>query len=212
MKILKGLLVVVVALVALFLGVGLFLPTTAHVERSIATTASPEVVYGIVSGFRRFNEWSPWASLDPGTKYTYSGPESGVGARMEWTSDDPDVGSGSQEVVAVEPGRSVTSKLEFGTQDQATTTLTLTPEGGVTTILWAFDSNFEGNFLGRYFGLMLDRFVGADYEKGLARLKALAEASVPADAPPIAAPGPASQSAAAGSPAGQDTPVPPSPQ
>jgi uncharacterized protein YndB with AHSA1/START domain len=212
MKILKGLLVVVVALVALFLGVGLFLPTTAHVERSIATTASPEAVYGIVSDFRRFNEWSPWASLDPGTKYTYSGPESGVGARMEWTSDDPDVGSGSQEVVAVEPGRSVTSKLEFGTQDQATTTLTLTPEGGVTTILWAFDSNFEGNFLGRYFGLMLDRFVGADYEKGLARLKALAEASVPADAPPIAAPGLASQSAAAGSPAGQDTPVPPSPQ
>lgn len=212
MKFLKGLLVFVVALVALFLVVGLFLPKTAHVERSIATTASPDVVYGIVSGFRRFNEWSPWASLDPGTKYMYSGPESGVGARMEWTSNDPDVGSGSQEVIAVEPGRSVTSKLDFGTQDQATTTLTLTPDGGGTSIAWAFDSNFEGNFLGRYFGLMLDQFVGADYEKGLARLKALAEASVPADASPIAAPEPATQSAAAGSPAGQDTPVPPSPQ
>jgi hypothetical protein len=104
------------------------------------------------------------------------------------------------------------ASLDPGTQDQATTSLTLTPDGGGTRITWAFDSNFEGNFLGRYFGLMLDQFVGADYEKGLVRLKALAEASVPADAPPMAAPEFAPQSAAAGSPAGQDTPVPPSPQ
>jgi len=42
----------------------------------------------------------------------------------------------------------------------------------------------EGDYFGRYFGLLFDRLIGADYEKGLARLKALAErASAPAAAP-----------------------------
>jgi hypothetical protein len=35
---------------------------------------------------------------------------------------------------------------------------------------------------------LLDRFIGADYEKGLARLKQLAEAGTPAEAPAISAP------------------------
>ncbi len=217
MKFLKRLFVIALALVALFLVVGLFLPTSAHVERAITTSASPQTVYGIVSGFRRFNEWSPWADLDPNTRYTFSGPDAGVGARMEWQSDDSSVGSGSQEVLAVEPGRSVTNKLDFGSQGQATAKITLAPEGGGTRIVWAFDSSFEGNYLGRYFGLMFEKYIGADYEKGLARLKVLAEASTPADAPPISAE-PVVPSAGVqpidgtSSPAGSDPPVPPDPR
>jgi hypothetical protein len=38
------------------------------------------------------------------------------------------------------------------------------------------DSSFEDDYLGRYFGLFFDKLIGKDYEKGLAKLKALAEA------------------------------------
>ena len=75
MNVLRGLFFLLLGLVALFFVTGLFLPQTAHVERSMTTTASPATVYGLVDGFQRFNEWSPWASLDPATKYTYSGPD-----------------------------------------------------------------------------------------------------------------------------------------
>jgi hypothetical protein len=167
----------VAALVGLILVVGLFLPTTAHVERSIVTGASPDTVYGIVSGFRRFNEWSPWFDLDPQAQYTYTGPESGVGATMAWASDPSKAGSGTQEIVAVEPGRSVTTRLDFGPQGQATAQMTIEPDGAGSRVTWAFDTSFEGDFLGRYFGLFFDRWIGADYEKGLARLKAIAEAT-----------------------------------
>jgi len=202
MKLLKGLFYAVLALLAAVLVIGLFLPKSAHVERSITTAASPATVYGIVSGFKRFNEWSPWFDLDPQARYTYSGPESGVGAKMAWASDKPDVGSGSQEITAVEPGRSVTTKLDFGSQGISTSTLTITPEGRGSRVVWAFDADFTGNFPGRYFGLMFDRFIGKDYEKGLARLKALAEV----------APAVASQPVETGTPIGQETPVPPNPQ
>ena len=185
MRLLKALLYLVLALVALFLLVGLFLPKTAQVERSITTSASPATVYSLVDGFKRFNEWSPWARIDPATTYTYSGPETGVGARMEWASAHPDVGKGSQEVIDVRPGQSVTSKLDFGMDNPTTSTINLEPAGTGTRVTWTLDSDFSGSLVGRYFGLALDRMVGPDYEKGLAQLKAVAESTTPASAPTL---------------------------
>ncbi len=216
MKILQGLFFLLLGLVVLFFVTALLLPQAAHVERSMTTTASPATVYGLVDGFKRFNEWSPWAGLDPATKYTYSGPETGVGARMEWASANPDVGNGSQEVIDVEPGQRVTSKLDFGMDNPTTSTISLVPEGTGTRVTWTLDTDFSGSLMGRYFGLALDRMVGPDYEKGLAQLKVVAESTTPASAPPISAPATeadaASQPPAVASPTGQETPVPPMPQ
>ncbi len=188
MKLLKALLYAVVGLLGLLVVVGFLLPNSAHVERSMSTTAKPDVVYGLVDGFAHFNEWSPWADLDPQTRYSYSGPPTGVGARMEWTSEKPGVGSGSQEIVAVEPGRSVTTKLVFTGQGESTSKMLIMPSDGGSQVTWSLDTSFEGNFLGRYFGPFFDRMVGPDYEKGLARLKALAESQAPATAAPAPTP------------------------
>ena len=177
MKVLRTILLSLAALLAVFLLVGLFLPTSAHVERSITTRAHPAAVYEVVSDLRRFNEWSPWFDLDPQADYTYSGPERGVGAKLAWTSAQRSVGSGSQEIVAAVPERSVTMRLDFGPDGRATARLDITPVDGGSRVTWAFDTSFEGSYLGRYFGLFLDRLVGADYEEGLARLKRLLEAT-----------------------------------
>jgi hypothetical protein len=177
MNVVRRLFYVILSLIGLGLAVGLFLPDSAHVERTITTRASAATVYGVVNGFKRFNEWSPWFDLDPQAKYTYSGPESGVGAKMTWASDKPGVGSGRQEIVAVEPGRLVKTRLEFGGQGPSMSTLTITPADGGSRIVWAFDTRFEGDYFGRYMGLMFDKFIGKDYEKGLSKLKTIAEAT-----------------------------------
>ena len=97
-----------------------------------------------------------------------------------------------------------------------TSTISLVPDGTGTRITWTLDTDFSGSLLGRYFGLALDRMVGPDYEKGLAQLQAVAESTMPADAPPISAPATAAdatpQPAEVASPTGQETPVPPIPQ
>lgn len=216
MKILKGLIFLVLGLVALFFVTALFLPKAAHVERSVATSASPATVYGLVDGYQRFNEWSPWARLDPDTKYTYSGPATGVGARMEWASAHPDVGNGSQEMIEVEPGQYVTSKLDFGMGYPTTSTIRLVPAGTGTHVTWSLDTDLSGSLVGRYFGLALGRMVGPDYERGLAQLKSVAESTTPANAVPTSAAAPEAdanaQPPAVASPTGQETPVPPIPQ
>ena len=119
-------------------------------------------------------------------------------------------------MLEVEPGRRVTSKLDFGMDNPTTSTISLVPDGTGTRITWTLDTDFSGSLIGRYFGLALDRMVGPDYEKGLAQLQAVAESTMPADAPPISAPATAAgatpQPAEVASPTGQATPVPPMPQ
>lgn len=187
MKVLKALFVAVVALAGVLAVVGLMLPGQLQAERYIEIAAAPERVYGYIAGFSRFNEWSPWADLDPDTQYTVSGPEQGSGARMEWSSKLPKVGSGSREVVEAEPAREVVTRLVFDGQGEAFWTMRLEDAGAGTRVTWRFDMGLGMNPVNRWIGLMVGGSIGADYEKGLSRLKALVEADVAAAAANAAA-------------------------
>ena len=181
MQILKKLFLAVLALVALLVIVGLLLPSTAHVERATVISAPQSTVFALVNGYARFNEWSPWAKIDPQTRYTREGPAQGVGARQAWQSDHNRVGSGSQEITLSEPHRRVETALDFGPQGTAQAFFALAPEGDGTRIVWGFDTTFGYNLIGRYFGLFFDSMLGSDYEQGLANLKQLAESLPQAD-------------------------------
>ena len=177
MKILKPILIGLVALIVLLALIGLFLPSAAHVERSVSIAAPPAAVYDIVDDLRRFNEWSPWFEKDPKARYSFSGPERGVGSRLEWSSDHSSVGTGSQEIVESVPDQRVRTHLDFGSQGSGESVLTIAPEAAGTKLTWGFDTDLGNNILRRYFGLAMDSIVGAEYEHGLGKLKALAEST-----------------------------------
>jgi hypothetical protein len=44
-------------------------------------------------------------------------------------------------------------------------------------VTWGFDCDLGTNPIMRYVGLMFDQWIGADYEKGLAKLKEVMEQS-----------------------------------
>ena len=50
--------------------------------RATVIAAPPATVFTLVNSYKRFNEWSPWAEMDPNAAYTHSGPETGVGAKL----------------------------------------------------------------------------------------------------------------------------------
>ena len=175
MAVLKPLVVVVVVLLVLVSGIGMLLPRHSHVERKVVIDAPRATVFALVDGFKQFKKWSPWAALDPNAKYTIEGPEFGVGAKQSWIGDPKTVGSGSQEIVEVKPGESVTSRLDFGDRGIATATMTLAPDPPGTQVTWSLDTDNGAGPIGRWFGLLMDHWVGPDYEKGLVNLKTLAE-------------------------------------
>jgi carbon monoxide dehydrogenase subunit G len=190
-----------VVTVAVIIAAGSFiLPSQVVVTRSIEIAAPPEKVFAIVGDLHRFQDYSPWAALDPGTTYTFEGPASGVGQKMSWTSGKADVGSGSQTVTEYEPPKHVGLDLDFGQMGKPTAAWDLEPSGAGTRATWTFRARLDG-VAARWFGLMFDRWIGADYEKGLARLKSVAEkpdagAATPGtETPPATQPAPDAQTA-----------------
>lgn len=182
MKFLKWLLIVIVLLAVAVIGYGYTLPDKSYVERSVVIAAPPATVYTVLNGFRQFNKWSPWAELDPDTAYTFEGPSSGVGAKMSWVSQDKSVGAGSQEILEVAPNQSIRIRLIFaGFDNGSIAAYTLAPADGGTRLTWSYEGDAKGSILYRYFGLMGDKMLGPDYEKGLAKLKTLVESLPKAD-------------------------------
>jgi effector-binding domain-containing protein len=174
-RILKKVVLFAVILVVLLAGIGMLLPRKVHVERATSIGAPPATVFALVDGYRMFNRWSPWSDLDPEAKYTYDGPDFGVGAKFAWASRKSDLGSGSQRIVESRPPELVKVALDFGDGGGGIAQFDLAPEGGGTHVVWSVYVDMGAWPAGRWFGLLMDRFIGNDYEKGLAGLKALAE-------------------------------------
>jgi hypothetical protein len=67
-------------------------------------------------------------------------------------------------------------QLFFG-DDAAPSTgeLRLAPEGSGSRVTWTMSGDVGASPIGRWFALLAERFVGPDFEAGLANLKALAE-------------------------------------
>jgi uncharacterized protein YndB with AHSA1/START domain len=162
-------------LVGLFILGALVLPGEIRVARSIEIDVPPEQIFPLVNDLDAFNRWSPWATLHSETKYAFSGPESGVGARMTWSSDNPEVGFGSQEIIRSQAPEQVVLRLDFGSQGTAEASFDLEPAGDGTKVTWSLAYDIGFDMIGRYMGLLMEGLVGKKYEEGLDRLKRLAE-------------------------------------
>jgi effector-binding domain-containing protein len=161
-------------IIALLLLVGFLLPRQAQVERRIVIERPASLVFATLNSFQRFAQWSPWHMLDPNMRTTLTGPRSGVGAKYSWQGNDK-VGQGTQTIAAARENAEVVTDLDFGDMGLARARFLLTPAKNGTEVTWRFESDLGFNPIGRYFGLMLDRWIGADYQRGLQRLKALVE-------------------------------------
>ena len=178
---LKKILSIAGILFVLFLIGGVLLPRHVHVERSIEIDRPAATVFVLLNGYKTFTSWSPWAARDPDAVYEYSGPASGVGARMSWSGDPRLVGNGWQEITGSQPYSMVRMHLDFDRQGQADAYFQLSKTGSGVHLTWGFDTDllegqgFLGGILAKYFGLFFDQWIGSDYEQGLANLKVFAE-------------------------------------
>ncbi|MFP7723677.1 SRPBCC family protein [Lysobacter sp. A3-1-A15] len=158
---------------ALFLVVGVLLPSSRHHEESVETNRKLTIVYDTISSLRRFEDWHPLVLRDPSVEIEKSGPESGVGSRLDYTSDTA-LGEGSWELVSAEPRKSVTFELtdpEPGINKRTTYSLRPTGRAGRNVeITQTYDVDYGWNLIGRYAGMYVSSNVGADMKLGLQRL------------------------------------------
>jgi hypothetical protein len=147
------------------------------ISRGTTIAASPATVRALVEDFHRWQQWSPWEDLDPDLKRSYSGAEHGVGARYAWVGNRK-AGAGSMEIVAATP-ESLRIELAFLKPWKATNDVvfTFSAEAAGTHVTWSMSGVHAG--LGKLFARFfnVEKLIGPDFEKGLAKLKAVAESA-----------------------------------
>jgi uncharacterized protein YndB with AHSA1/START domain len=173
---LKFILIGFAAVIAIFLIVAALQPTDFRITRAATISAPASAVFEQINDFHKWNNWSPWAKLDPNAKNTFEGPPAGVGASFAWVGNN-EVGEGKMTITESKPNELVMMKLEFIKPFAATNTteFTFKPEGDQTTVKWSMAG--KNNFIGKCISVVMncDKMVGGQFEQGFANLKAIVE-------------------------------------
>ena len=147
------------------------------VERAETIAASAEEIFARVGNLEGWEAWSPWAELDPEMDIVYSGEQGTVGSSYHWTGNRK-VGEGRMTLAEVDQDERVKIDLEFMKpfKAQNITEIVLSPEGDATEVTWRMtgDKTFMVKVMS-LFGRNMDKMVGPDFEKGLAKLKLVSE-------------------------------------
>jgi hypothetical protein len=149
---------------------------TYTVERSVTIDAPLARIYNQIADFHRWVNWSPWEDLDPDLKRTYSGAEKGVGAAYAW-SGNRKAGQGRMEITETSEPSKVRIDLQFEKPFKARNEIVITVvrEGSDARVTWSMTG--QNNLVTKVMGVFksMDKMIGPDFEKGLARLKATTE-------------------------------------
>lgn len=145
------------------------------VTRSTTVDTPPDRVLPLIADLRRWTDWSPWEDLDPQLHRTYSGATSGVGQRYAWRGNKK-AGAGTMEILET-TDRSVRIAVNFVKPfaSSSVSSFRLDDAAGATRVTWTMEGkqNALMSLIGRFHPM--DKMLGPDFEKGLARLRTVAE-------------------------------------
>jgi uncharacterized protein YndB with AHSA1/START domain len=172
----KKIIVGIVAVITLFLVYVALKSPEIKVSRSAKISAPAEKVFSQVNDFHLWEAWSPWAKLDPNSKVTFAGPDSGKDAVFTWDGNDQ-VGSGRMTITESKPNERILIKLEFMKPMEATnqTEFTFKPIGDQTEVTWTMTG--QNNFVSRIFCTLMniEKTLAGQFDQGLASMKAIVE-------------------------------------
>jgi hypothetical protein len=117
---------VIVAIVGVVVGV--IMPSSGHVERSLVVSKDLRQVYDVVNNFRTFPDYGVLRAYDPRTQYTLSGGAYGPGSEISWASQSEKVGDGKLTIAS--------SKPDFNAID---------PSVNSAEIVWNVDNAWRGS-------------------------------------------------------------------
>ncbi|MFK7969404.1 MAG: SRPBCC family protein [Bacteroidia bacterium] len=179
MKVLKILGIILLLLVGAYLVACAMSPSQVEVNRTVSIDAPVEKVFSHVSSMEAQQAWSPWIDEDPDMVATFTGNPGEVGSTLAWKGEI--AGTGTQEITKITPNERVESRLILvepkEMAGESNPYIALKENGDKTDATWAFVVDLP--FMGRPFGAIaeagIEAAVGGQYERGLSKLKALAE-------------------------------------
>ncbi len=168
--------IVVAAIIGGFLIYVAMLPTQMLISRELVVSAPPEVIFPYINNSKKANDWMPWKDSDPDVEMNYTGPDEGVGSKSSWDSKGQ-MGTGEALVVESVANQVVKTQLTYTRpfQMKQLAEISLVPVDGGTKVKWSVSGH--NNYFFRLIGVFVscDKMIGAEFEKGLLKLKSIVE-------------------------------------
>ncbi len=180
MKILKILLITITGFILLLLIISFLLPAKFHTQRSLHMKAKPEQVYKLVNNFKNWDQWNTWHKKDTLAQKQYNQIAAGKGASYSWKSNVDEVGEGTLTIIEDIPNQKVKNEMQFKGMGYSYTEFLIEPDDSGVKVTWMMDTEGKGmpvllKPMWKYMCLMMDKFVGPEYEKGLKNIKDIVE-------------------------------------
>ncbi len=106
---------ILLGLVVVFLAFGFYKANglrTIEIVKTVNISAPQQEVYGLITTFKRYPEWSPFLQQDPGQAYSVKGEDGTIGVQYHWAGNKGK-DQGYQEITALEPGRQVSIRCHI---------------------------------------------------------------------------------------------------
>lgn len=175
-------LIALALVLALFLVVGLILPSKRHLEESVETNRRMTIVFDTLNSVRRMKDWNQLIP-DKASELTYSGGDeshTGIGARVDFASADKRMGKGSWTITESEApasagagGKVSYAIVDSKPGDEKKSSFIMTPagkNGRNVKITQTYDVHYGWNLIGRFNGMYVSRHVGDVAKASLSKL------------------------------------------
>ena len=169
MKVLKYILLLVLALIIIGVVMVFTQPDKYDVSRNRVINAPAKVIYNHVIDFKTWDKWGPWMELDPEMKMTYNEVSSGVGGGYSWESESQ--GNGSMKTLFATENKTIDQEIIFEGMDPSSVYWKFEPQDKGTLVTWGMkgDAPFMFRLIAAFSG-GFEEMLAPMYEDGLENL------------------------------------------
>ncbi|HNW73927.1 MAG: SRPBCC family protein [Bacteroidales bacterium] len=176
MKTMLKILYWILGILAVLVIISYLLPKSYKVERVRYVNSTPAILYQLTSNFYRWYLWVPWTKqADSTAVFVLKGTGGLVGSSWRWSGKK--FGQGEMILTETIENELVEYDLAFNNgAHKSKGRISIERTGDSCKVVWTDQGDLGYNPVSRYMGLLMDRMMGLDFEKGLLKLKYVAEA------------------------------------
>jgi uncharacterized protein YndB with AHSA1/START domain len=158
--------------------IALFIPNDYSVLEKVTINRPIEEVYEFTKYLKNQNQYSKWQLMDPEMEHYYQGEDGTVGFVSGWKSENPDVGHGEQEILAIKEMERIDYELRFFEpfvgKDKAHMAFKALG-ANQTEVEWGFEGHLKYPLNLMLPMMDMEEMISEDFRSGLENLKNLLE-------------------------------------
>nr|WP_211185124.1 SRPBCC family protein [Pseudoalteromonas arctica] len=155
--------------------VGLILPQSYSVNKTIEINANLKVIKPLITDFSQWQKWSPWEKVDPSIRFTLGEPSSGLGAHQSWKGK---WGYGEMIITSVSQNK-VSFNILLNAEHIIRGTFNLSEQDGIVTLICNIKGQTTAPLISGYTAILSEYVLSNTVSLGLNNLQTVAQLSDP---------------------------------